>query len=86
MPARGYRLVEHWAAGDDYTRDRRDLWLLEADDIWMTTWMIEFRRGGLGNAIERQTYENEEAARWALAAKMEQERNLPGCGEWERVP
>lgn len=83
--ATNYRLIEHWVSGEEFTRDRRDLWLLEPDGQWMTRWAIEYRRGGLGNPITRVTYDDEEAARWGLAARMEQCRNEAAGADWARV-
>lgn len=84
--ASNHRLVEHWASGDDYTRDRRDMWLLEPAGQWIEKWMVEYRRGGLGNPIERRTYDDEEAARWGMAAWMEQCRGQVPPADWQRVP
>lgn len=83
--ATGYRILERWASGEDHTQDRRDMWLLEPDDIWASRWCVEYRRGGLGNPTKRRTYDDEEAARWGMAAWMEQCRNEAAGADWVRV-
>lgn len=80
--ATGYRIVEHWASGEPFTADRRDLWLLAPDDIWAARWAVEYRRGGLGKPIERRTFDDEDAARWGLAAWMEQCANEAAGADW----
>lgn len=80
-----HQLIEHWTSGDDYTPDRRDMWLLQPDDIWARKWRVEYRRGGLGKPIERRVYDDEEAARWGMAAWMEQCRNEAAGADWVQV-
>lgn len=83
--ASDYQLIERWISGDEYSRDRRDLWLLAPTGQWMTRWAVDYRRGGIGHPVSRVTYDDEQAARWALAARMEQCRNEVPPAEWVQV-